>query len=477
MTSSLVRIAIGAVCLGGFTAAAAQVYLNDANMSVVLGPSMAPEPFANRTAAASLASIIDAPSKDAEEFHTQSTHVWVSGGSLEVEFDLGREYDLDAVHFWNYHGEGYDVDTIELTFLDSSRTPYAVVPYTILDPTLGNNTGSDSTPILAEDILLRYRTTRDGPKNVRYVVALISGSNGQVDFSNLGFSGAPSGFLQSELGVYIDGQWFIDVDGDYVYGGGVETFGWGSPGDIPVRGDWNGDGFIDFGVFSGGAWFLDMNGDRSFDPATDYKGWGAPGWIPMVGDWNGDGKTDLGVVDPSNSTWFRDLNGDFTFDPATEILGWGSPGDTPVVGDWNGDGKDAVGVFSGGTWFIDLDGQGVFDPGTDIYGWGVAGWTPVVGDWDGDGADELGVVTPDSTWFRDMNGDFSFDPATDMLGWGSAGDTPVIGDWNGDGADDVGVYSGGTWFIDSNGNQMFDPGTDIYGWGAPGWTPVPGTWK
>jgi len=38
------------------TTASAQIYLNDTNISVALGPSMAAEPFANRTAAEALAS-------------------------------------------------------------------------------------------------------------------------------------------------------------------------------------------------------------------------------------------------------------------------------------------------------------------------------------------------------------------------------------------------------------------------------------
>ena len=285
-------------------------------------------------------------------------------------------------------------------------------------------------------------------------------------------------FSRAELGAFTNGAWFLDRDGDLAFDGASEISGWGSPGDTPVNGDWNGDGFRDLGVFSNGTWFLDRNGDAAFDPATEIQGWGAPGWIPVTGDWNGDGKTDIGAIDPATSTWFLDLNGDFAFDPATEIRGWGSPGDTPVVGDWDGDGDDDIGVFSGGTWFIDFNGDGGFQLATDQRGWGVAGWIPVVGDWDGDGADEIGAIEPTSmAWFRDVNGDFLFDPATELVGWGSPGDQPVVADWNGDGADDVGVFSGGTWFIDAAGDGAFDPATDIRGWGVAGWTPVPGAWQ
>ena len=281
-----------------------------------------------------------------------------------------------------------------------------------------------------------------------------------------------------ELGVFINGSWFIDRDGNFAFDSATEVFGWGSPGDTPIRGDWNGDGFQDLGAFSSGIWFIDANGDSQFDSSTDVKGWGVAGWLPVVGDWNGDGITDLGVVDPATSTWYRDLNGDFVFDAATEIKTWGSPGDMPMPGDWNGDGITDLGVLSGATWLIDVNGDGAFNAATEIRGWGVPGWTPITGDWDGDGGDELGMVDPaTSTWFRDLNGDFSFNPATEVRGWGSPGDVPVKGDWNGDGKDDLGVFSGGTWFIDANGDQAFNPGTDVRGWGVAGWTPLPGAWQ
>lgn len=278
-----------------------------------------------------------------------------------------------------------------------------------------------------------------------------------------------------QLGAFSGGTWFADRNGDSGFDPGTEISGWGSPGDVPVVGDWNGDGLDDLGVFSGGTWFLDRNGDRAFDPATEIVGWGIGGWAPVVGDWNGDGATDLGAVTPE-SVWFLDLNGDFLFDPASEMIGWGSPGDIPMPADWNGDGRDELAVYSNGVWFIDFNGNHQFDPATDIKGWGIAGWAPITGDWNGDGVTDLGAVTPESTWFIDVNGDLNFDPATEMVGWGSPSDQPVPGDWNGDGSDEVAVYSNGTWFIDYNGDRIWDPATEIKGWGSPGDSAQPGRW-
>ena len=278
------------------------------------------------------------------------------------------------------------------------------------------------------------------------------------------------------LGVFINGFWFLDRNGDFSFDAPTEMISFGMPGDTPVRGDWNGDGFDEVGVYVSGVWSIDLNGNGVVDAATETFSWGLPGWTPVPGDWNGDGKLDLGAVSP-NLIWRRDLNGDFAFDPATEETNWGSPGDTPVVADWNGDGIGDLAVYSGGLWFFDRNGDGAFDFANEAKGWGVAGWAPLPGDWNGDGAVELGVVAPGSVWFRDLNGDFGFDPAKEVLGWGSTGDTPLVGDWNGDGVDEVGVYSGGRWYLDRNGDGVFDPATEFDGWGEPGWTPAPGVWQ
>jgi len=174
-------VAILATATPGIANAA---YLNDQNITVSLGSSMTANPFANRSAADSLASIIDAPSASASEFHNQSTHVWVSGGTLELVFDFGAEYDLGALHFWNYHSEGYDVDNINFNFYDASNT--FVGSLLNITPALGGSSPSDSTSIFAENYNLSF------PTQVRYVNAVLSGSNGQVDFNNIGFTGTPS---------------------------------------------------------------------------------------------------------------------------------------------------------------------------------------------------------------------------------------------------------------------------------------------
>ena len=73
----------------------------------------------------------------------------------------------------------------------------------------------------------------------------------------------------------------------------------GASGDLPVAGDYDGDGEIDIAVFrpSTGQWFV---ADRVVNSRalSDYL-WGIPGRIcPVQGDYDGDGKNDVAVFRP-----------------------------------------------------------------------------------------------------------------------------------------------------------------------------------
>ena len=86
------------------------------------------------------------------------------------------------------------------------------------------------------------------------------------------------------------------------------------------------------GVFRNGAWYLDYNSNGAWDSGIDrYYLWGATGDVPVVGDWNGDGKTEVGVF--RNGAWYLDYNGNGAWDSGIDrYYLWGTTGDKPVLG-------------------------------------------------------------------------------------------------------------------------------------------------
>ncbi|MEC8344957.1 MAG: fibrinogen-binding protein, partial [Planctomycetota bacterium] len=63
----------------------------------------------------------------------------------------------------------------------------------------------------------------------------------------------------------------------------------GQPGDVPVVGDWNGDGVEQLGIYRDGLWVLDLNGNREIDATDKVFEMGGAEDVPMAGDFDGDG--------------------------------------------------------------------------------------------------------------------------------------------------------------------------------------------
>ena len=254
----------------------------------------------------------------------------------------------------------------------------------------------------------------------------------------------------------------------------------GVPNSLAVTGDFNGDGQTDIGVFQDGRWYVDLNGDGAWDRTDLWAKLGRRDDLPSTGDWDGDGKTDIGIYgrawpgDPRHilnepglptaenrrdgkwknvpphedeatfgwRTMQRTSTGAMRSDLIDHVFNYGTPGDHPLAGDWDGDGIDTIGVFRDGRWDLDQDGDGVGTERDLSLNLGEAGDKPVVGDFNGDGVDELGVFR-DGLWHIDTNGDRVLDARDVVFQLGGAGDQPVVGDWDGDGRDDPGVYQPG----------------------------------
>jgi len=264
----------------------------------------------------------------------------------------------------------------------------------------------------------------------------------------------------------------------------VRLFGvTGIPGttinDTPVAGDWDGTGVVRFGVFHCPAsaaigpctWFIDMNNngqwDGTFGGDAIWANFGLAGDIPVVGDWTGDGKSKIGVVrcthDGNPCVWYLDMGNKHTFDPATVgILFLGAAGDMPAVGSWQTSPTTPamqIGVVhcptvgASCTWTVDSIGKtgsanptpidvrataitaGTFTAAGGFQGGDVA----VMGNWNGNGKLRMGIFRSSTgQWYVDTNGNGVYDPGVDQVfafglapgaNPGGVADQPIVGFW------------------------------------------------
>ncbi|WP_145944350.1 hypothetical protein [Fuerstiella marisgermanici] len=99
---------------------------------------------------------------------------------MELDFDFGKEMEVKTFHFLNYLTEYFDVDDVDLRFFDAAHRLVGVM--SDLEPELGGNPSGHFNPIYAQD----FAVSLPGP--VRFVNVVLSGSNNEVDFNNIGFS-------------------------------------------------------------------------------------------------------------------------------------------------------------------------------------------------------------------------------------------------------------------------------------------------
>jgi hypothetical protein len=108
----------------------------------------------------------------------------------------------------------------------------------------------------------------------------------------------------------------------------------GQKGDVPIAGDWDGDGFDTVGVYRPStrmAYFTNSLTSSSADFSYHYLG-AAPGDRIVAGDWNLDGVDTVGVFRPSNATFY--LRDTFTQTNANIVIELGASWMNPVVGYW-----------------------------------------------------------------------------------------------------------------------------------------------
>lgn len=210
--------------------------------------------------------------------------------------------------------------------------------------------------------------------------------------------------------------------------------------DIPVSGDFNGDGRADVLWYGRGSKpdYLWFGNGRGFDAqAITVRGTYQE---PLVGDFTGDGRDDIVWYGPGSDDdylWQGTASRSFT----GHNISIGRSYDRPMAGDFNGDGYEDILWYQTGAGFDYLwrgtaygfSGQNVKADGD---------FRSFSGDFDGDGRDDIFWYGPgqalDYLWFGDRDGGFT------GKGINETGDTlPVVGDFNGDGKDDITWYGAG----------------------------------
>ncbi len=121
------------------------------------------------------------------------------------------------------------------------------------------------------------------------------------------------------------------------------VFQFGGRNDHPIAGDWNGDGIRSIGVFRDGKWHFDMDGDGRWSDGDQRAQFGQKGDLPVVGDFDGDGIEEIAVF--REGVWIIDSNDNRQLDAGDQRIELGQAGDLPVAGDFNGDGIDEPAVY------------------------------------------------------------------------------------------------------------------------------------
>ncbi|MEP7284537.1 MAG: hypothetical protein ABI947_02060 [Chloroflexota bacterium] len=204
---------------------------------------------------------------------------------------------------------------------------------------------------------------------------------------------------------------------------------------------------------------------------------GASTDLPVSGDWDGDGIDSVGVYRPSTGQFF--LTNSNTFGaPIAYSFALGSPGDQPIAGDWNSNGKDGVGVFRPSNGLLYL--KNILTTGFADFQMvlGSPGDVGVAGDWDGDGIDSPGVYRPANASFYLSNKVCNCSTIADFqAALGFSGDTPFTGDWTGIGRTGIGVFrpSNGLIYLKNIPVSGFADKTIVFG--IPNDKPVAGHWS
>ena len=218
---------------------------------------------------------------------------------------------------------------------------------------------------------------------------ILRSSDGTVKIDNFGISGDTpkvvrdyDGDGKADEAVYRDGgaggQSFFFYRGSLNNPNGDITFiPWGTGGDTPTNGDFDGDGKGDFvvrrNVNGNGLFYIAKSGG-----GIDYVTFGLATDGIMPGDFDGDGKSDLAVArivgTAGNFYWLNSSNGSVV----GPVVAGNATTDNLANGDYDGDGKTDIALWrqTDGTFYVRSTATATWS----YQPWGTAG-DRVLGEW------------------------------------------------------------------------------------------------
>jgi hypothetical protein len=261
----------------------------------------------------------------------------------------------------------------------------------------------------------------------------------------------------------------------YVLGGPGSAqvgYAWGMAGDVPVPGDFDGDGKTDFSIFrpSTGIWWVVKSSDN-----TSYSiAFGAGSDKVAPADYDGDGKTDAAVFRPTTGIWYIQPSGGSGYYGVTFGLGT----DIPTPADYDGDGKADIGVWRDSNKTFYSSGSSSWQLAVSSQPLAVGNNTPVSADYDGDGRADYAIRNGNNWIIKN-----STNNQTSTITWQNTNDLSVQNDYDGDGKVDIAVWrnansaanvtDAGTWYIKQSGSNT----TRTVQWGTTGDIPVPAYYR
>jgi FG-GAP-like repeat len=241
--------------------------------------------------------------------------------------------------------------------------------------------------------------------------------------------------------------------------------GWGTNGDQPAPGDYDGDGKTDLSIFrpSTGTWWIYRSSDSTYYTISPL---GTTSDVVAQADFDGDGKTDPAVFRSSTQSWYI-----YQSSTSSSVSAqFGATGDAPAAADYDGDGKADIATWRNSNLTFYYYSSSLSQQQTQGLGSSGTAYTAVPGDYDGDGKADFALFSAGSWIVKPSGGGSNI-----TLSWGTAGDIAVQNDYDGDGKCDFAIWrpSTGYWWIVNSHDSTYRANQ----WGQNGDIPVPALYR